>query len=215
MDKTPTGRFAASAEEIRAAARWLLTAAAGLLAALVAGLQIRGLNGLPAWRVVVALIGAAVAIAAVGSVASGAARLLAAEWPTLTYLGAQEVAQQLRPPNTRASRERAADLRDVVKSIVENREELYRAQAETIPDLHRRLAASNSDMRADAGGPASAALAARAAALRAAADNVVDFANYQLTRARFERLRRHLLLAGIPVVAGVVVFTLATGTGSR
>lgn len=129
----------------------------------------------------------------------------------------------------------AGDVRNICKELLTHREELYGEVAESPEDLYRKLIAVNKRVRGPGptttkttvgrslrqpgaspshpgGIPADTGPNApeRAAELRAATKTVVEFANYWRTRSNFNALRRTLLIAAPFVVAGLLIFAVAT-----
>jgi hypothetical protein len=93
--------YAAAAESLRSATKWLLAAAAGVAALLVAGLQLGTLGKLSShdWpRLVIAVISLIIALVAVGAVIWQATALLADEWITLAHLTSREFHERLNAP---------------------------------------------------------------------------------------------------------------------
>jgi hypothetical protein len=206
-DVSTAASYAAATENLRTATRWLLTAAAGAAAVLVAGVQLTSIGSLGPgdWpRLAAAAGGLAAGLGAAGYMIFQASLLLADKWITLAALELEEVKQLLWNPSRR-DRRRLEEL-DRIKEELENyQDEFYGSVADSIPDLYSRLIEANKKARE----APSAEHAQAAADLRKAVDTVVQAANYSYTRAGFAALRRRLALAGAVFIAGIVVFTYA------
>lgn len=205
--------YAAATESLRAAAKWLLAAAAGVAGLLVAGLQLGSLGHLTSddvIRLVIALLGLAIALVGVAVVIQSAGALLGDEWLTLGQLSSADFQARLNTPGPR--REVAAAIYTEVESY---REELYGGIATSMGDLYAVLARTNEQLRSNNGIDTDPQVIARAAEVRAAVKNVVDYANYRRTRVRFDALRRALGWGGIAVVVGLVIFAVASNPLER
>jgi hypothetical protein len=200
--------YAAATENLRTATRWLLTAAAGAGAALVAGLQLTSIGSLGTsdWpRLAAAVGGLAGGLGAVGYMIFEASLLLTDKWITLAALEMERVNPLLWDSRRRRDRRRLEDLDRIKKELQNYREEFYRSVAESIPDLYQRLSDANTKARESP----SAEHAQAAADLRGAVDTLVQAANYSYIRSGFAALRRRLAMAGAVFVAGIVVFAYA------
>jgi hypothetical protein len=89
----------------------------------------------------------------------------------------------------------------ILVTISEHREELFGSVAESVPDLFRELSARNAGVRA--GGEPEPAQDAQAAAER-----VIDFANYLVTRERFDVLLKRLALGGVVAIAAIAAYAI-------
>ena len=101
--------YATATDNLRAAARWLLTAAAAAGGVLVAGLQLTGLGSLGAddWpRLLVACLGLAVGLGAVGYMVFQASLMLTDEWISLAQLDLEMINRQLAGQGRRRDRRR-------------------------------------------------------------------------------------------------------------
>jgi hypothetical protein len=204
--------YAAATENLRGAAKWLLAAAAGVAGLLVAGLQLGSLGHLTSGevlRLVVALIGLAVALAGVALVIWRAGALLSDEWLTLGQLSSEDFRARIKASGTQAGT--AA----IYTEVETYREELYGSVATTLGDLYRALSETNTAMRSSVGATAEPQAIARAAEVRAAVQNVVDYANYRRTRGKFDSLRCALGSGGTAVVVGLVIFAVASNPPSQ
>jgi len=212
----PGGSYAAATQALRTTARWLLTAAAGVGGALVAGLQLTSIGslGVSDWpRLVLAVGGLMTALVAVGYVIFRASRLLTDEWITLAQLALNEFDQLLRNPTTRREKQQSQMLRGLFAQLEVYKHELYAHVAQDVTDLYWRLQRANDAARGTSGGrrrrfrvqdPDSVALA-----LREAAGTVVQFANHYMTREKFKVLRREIARGTAVVVVGVLIFAYA------
>ncbi|GGQ87830.1 hypothetical protein [Couchioplanes azureus] len=223
----PADAYLAATEALRATTRWLVTAAAGVGAVLVAGLQLTGLGSLGAQempRLVAAFGGLVVALTGVGYMVLRASQILTTEWVTLADIekdifdhrvrqSAQRSDGGARPrlrdrvarPRDRRYRLRAAMIEGLKERLEFIAEELFGSLATSVPDLYAQLADANEAAR---GAPDSAP-ARSAAALQQAAVTVVAFANFYITKEWFKVLRRQLAAASAVVIAGVLVFAYA------
>ncbi|OKI04631.1 hypothetical protein A6A06_07685 [Streptomyces sp. CB02923] len=200
--------FAAATQSLRTTARWLLTAAAGVAAALVAGLQLTSIGSLGAdqWpRLLVAVGGVAAALAATSYVILRAAQLLTDEWVTLSQLEWENIERRFLRHPSRRDRRRHESLRKLYEDLPTYGDELYGHLAADVPDLYNQLRDANRAARLTPTAPVSP----RATALHEAAGAVTSYANYYLVRDAFIMLRRQLAVAGAVLVAGVLVFAYA------
>jgi hypothetical protein len=200
--------YAAAANNLRDATRWLLAAAAGAGAALLAGLSLTSIGslGFSDWpRLVAAGAGLAAALGAVGYMILRTSRLLTDEWFTLAQLQLEQFRQQLRDFSGRHDKEPGTTIDRIYVELNNARDELYGGVAESIEDLSGRLQKANDELRED---PSPARLQT-AVGLSAAADTLVQAANYSYIRADFAALRMRLAEAGAVFVAGIVVFAFA------
>ncbi|OJF11915.1 hypothetical protein BG844_23575 [Couchioplanes caeruleus subsp. caeruleus] len=222
----PADAYLAATEALRATTRWLVTAAAGVGAVLVAGLQLTGLGSLGSQeipRLVAAFAGLVVALTGVGYMVLRASQILTTEWVTLADIekdifdhrvrqSAQRQSGGSRPKfgdrigrlRDRRYRLRAAMIEGLKERLEFIAEELFGSLATSVPDLYAQLADANEAAR---GAPDSAP--ARSAALQQAAGTVVAFANFYITKEWFKVLRRQLAAASAVVIAGVLVFAYA------
>ncbi|MEV6596077.1 hypothetical protein AB0M36_04335 [Actinoplanes sp. NPDC051346] len=223
----PADAYLAATEALRSTTRWLVSAAAGVGAILVAGLQLTGLGSLGSQelpRLTAAFAGLIVALTAVGYMVLRASQLLTTEWVTLADIEKDIFDHRVRQsaqrqngapqPNfldrvgrlrDRRYRLRAAMIEGLKERLEFIAEELFGSLATSVPDLYAQLADANEAARA-AGG---AAPARSAVALTQAAGTVVAFANFYITKEWFKVLRRQLAAASAVVVAGVLVFAYA------
>lgn len=214
--------YAAATENLRAATRWLLTAAAGAGAVLVAGLQLTSIGSLGpgSWlRLAAASGGLAAGLGAVGYMVFQTSLLLTDRWITLAALETEEIRQLLWNHPSRHDQRRREELQRIKEALETYREEFYGSVAESIPDLYSQLIEANKQARETP----SPEHAQAAADLRKTADTVAQAANYFYIQAGFAALRRRLALSGAVFIAGIVVFAYAanppkpaaagTGTG--
>lgn len=195
----PAATFAAATETLRSTVRWLLTAAAGVGGLLVAGLQLTSLGSLSLddWRLWVGVSGVLVAVAGVAYLVTRASQVLTNEWTTLAQLSVDDFEARLAGATSECP---------LLHEIEVYKHELYAHVAETVEQLYQRLIQAN-ELARKAGVDESAAR--NAAELREAADKVVQFANYHVTRGRFRTLSRQLAFAAAAVVVGVLLFAYA------
>jgi hypothetical protein len=207
-DVSTAASYAAATENLRAATRWLLTAAAGAGAVLVAGVQLTSIGSLGPgdWpRLAAAAAGLAAGLGAVGYMIFQSSLLLTDQWITLAALELEDVQRLLWNPRRRRDRRRLEEIRRIKTELGNYQDEFYGSVASSIPDLWTRLIAANNKALASP----SAAHTQAAADLRGAVDTLVQAANYSYTRSGFAMLRRRLALAGVVFIAGIVVFAYA------
>lgn len=201
--------FGAAAENLRSTTKWLLTAAAAAAAAIASGLQLTGLGSLTVhdWpRLAAAGTGLAAVLGSVGYVLQQTSLLLSDKWVSLAELQLEQFKQMLRASGHRRDQRRAAVIDRIYKDITTCQDELYGDVADSLADLYGRLMEANKAARLC---PRSAQATEAAAQLKAAADTVVEVANYAYIRAGFSELRLRLALAGMVFAAGVVIFAYA------
>ena len=207
-DVSTAASYAAATENLRTATRWLLTAAAGAGAVLVAGVQLTSIGSLGPgdWpRLAAAGGGLAAGLGAAGYMIFQASLLLTDKWITLAALELEEVKQLLWNSGRRRDRRRLEELKRIKDELRNYQDEFYGSVADSIPDLYSRLIEANKKARESP----SADHAQAAADLRKAVDTLVQAANYSYTRSGFAALRRRLALAGAVFIVGIVVFTYA------
>lgn len=212
MVTTPGNRsYADATEKLRSAAKWLMTAAAGVGGVLVAGLQLGSLGelSLDHWqRLVIAVAGLALALGGVAVVVAHAGRLLTEDWITLGELSVEDFESRL---NRKEDKFRKGDVATIYADITSYGEELYGRVATSPEQLYHLLCEANRRAR-DIGGPSTTPASAAGVGdseIREAVNAVVEFANYRRTRADFERLQRVLAIATAAVLAGIVAFAIA------
>ena len=205
---TPAASYATASNNLRAAARWLLTAAAAAGGVLVAGIQLTGLGSLGAedWpRLLIACLGLAAGLGAVGYLIFQASLMLTDEWITLAQLDMEMINRQLAGSSRRRDRLRLERISKIRGELESYQDEFYGSVADSISDLYRRLIEANKNARQSP----SPAHAKEAAELRDVVDTVVQAANYSYARMAFAALRQHLIWAGTVFVAGIVIFAYA------
>ena len=204
----PAASYAMATDNLRAAARWLLTAVTAAGGVLVAGLQLTGLGslGLSDWpRLLVACLGLTAGLGAVGYMVFQASLMLTDEWITLAQLDLEMINRQLAGSGRRRDRRRLERIK-VIRGELENyQDEFYGSVADSLSDLYRRLIDANRQAR-ESPTPEHAKAAAD---LREVVDTVAQAANYSYARSAFAALRTHLIWAGAVFVLGIVVFAYA------
>jgi hypothetical protein len=204
----PAGSFATATYNLRAAARWLLTVSAGAAGILVAGLQLTGLGSLGAgdWpRLLIACLGLAAGLGAVGYVIFQTSLMLTDEWITLAQLDLEVINRQLADSTRRRDRRRLEQIRAIRDELENYQDEFYGSVASSLSDLYRRLIEANKNAR-ERPTPEHEREAAR---LKDVVDTVVQAANYAYVRSAFAALRQRLIWAGVVVIGGIVVFAYA------
>jgi hypothetical protein len=207
-DGSPAAGYATATDNLRIAARWLLTAAAAAGAVMVAGVQLTSIGSLGPddWpRLFAAVGGLAAGLGAVGYMIYHASQLLTDAWITLAQLVLEPFNQQLRDSGRRRDRRRADEIDRIRRELEAYQDEFYGSVADSVSDLYRRLIEANKKAREFP----SPAHAQAAADLKSAVDTLVRAANYSYTRAEFTVLRRRLAEAGAVFVAGIVIFAYA------
>jgi hypothetical protein len=204
----PAVGYARATDNLRAAARWLLTVAAAAGGVLVAGLQLTGLGSLGAgdWpRLLVACLGLAAGLGAVGYMVYQASLMLTDEWITLAQLDLEMINQQLAGSRRRRDRRRLEQVKKIRGELESYQDEFYGSVASSISDLYGRLIDANRQAR-ESPGPEHAKVAAD---LREVVDTLAQAANYSYARSAFAALRQRLIWAGAVFVTGIVVFAYA------
>ena len=207
-DGSPAASYATATDNLRTAARWLLTAAAAAGAVLVAGVQLTSIGSLGPgdWpRLLAAASGLAAGLGAVGYMIFHASLLLTDAWITLAQLVLDPFNQQLKDSARRRDRKRADKIDRIRRELDGYQDEFFGSLADSISDLYHRLIDANKKARESP----SPEHAQAAADLKRAVDSLVQAANYSYTRAEFAVLRRRLAGAGAVFVAGIVIFAYA------
>jgi hypothetical protein len=205
---SPAASYAMAADNLRAAARWLLTAAVAAGAVLVAGVQLTGLGSLGAgdWpRLLVACAGLAAGLGAVGYLFFEASLMLTDEWITLAQLDLEMIDGQLAGSSRRRDRRRLERIKKIRGELETYQDEFYGSVAGSISDLYRRLIDANRQARESP----SPEHAKAAADLKEVVDILAQAANYSYVRSAFAALRQHLIWAGAVFVIGIVIFAYA------
>ncbi|MFI6567052.1 hypothetical protein [Streptomyces sp. NPDC050534] len=199
--------YTAALESLRSAAKWLLTAFAGIAAALAAGLQLTGIGELPAtsWRLWVAIVGIALALAALGFMAHSASAILTEDWVTLSAFTDQDVDSQFQ--DTRGLTRHRFD--QVSMHIEDNRYELYGHVAPDLAALHRRLREATEQIDTSADPAARNAAVEQAAVLRTVARDVAQCANYHATLQLFRSMKVKLAWASLVAAVALGAFAYA------
>lgn len=209
------GHYAAATETLRSTAKWLLAAFAGVGGVLVAGLQLTSLGSL-GWhdplRLLAAVLGVGGAMGAVGYMVRDTAAILTAEWVTLAHFDDDAFDAMVQSGRSVVRKD---ELEAIGASIDDVQEELYGHVARSIDELQRRLREANEKTSAMTGGAQAtpeewAQAFAGAGELRAAAREVVDYANYERTARSFARLKRRLARGAVCAVISVTVFAYAS-----
>ena len=145
-DAYPAASYAMATDNLRAAARWLLTAVTAAGGVLVAGLQLTGLGslGLSDWpRLLVACLGLAAGLGAVGYMVFQASLMLTDEWITLAQLDLEMINWQLAGSGRRRDRRRLEELKRIRDELQNYQDEFYGSVAVSLADLYRRLIEAN------------------------------------------------------------------------
>ena len=134
-DTSSAASYATATDNLRTSARWLLTAAAGAGAVLVAGVQLTSIGslGLGEWpRLVAAVAGLAAGLGAVGYMIWQASLLLTDKWITLTALEEQDVQRLLWDPGRRRDKRRFEEVIRIRAELDRYREEFFGSVAGSI-----------------------------------------------------------------------------------
>lgn len=201
VDTSLAESYALATQNLRSTVRWILAAAAAVGGALVAGLQLTNLGALPLeqWpRLLTAVVGAAIALAAIGSMVYQASRILTDDWITLAQLSLHEFQSKLS---------RSAHLEGLFEELEVYKAELYGQVADSLPGLYDALRKVNVEERHQTS--RSQALNQDAATVRGAVAAVVQFANYFSTRRKFAALSRGLGVSTAVAFIGVLLFAYA------
>jgi hypothetical protein len=229
---TSTAAYLEATESIRAAARWLLAAFAGVGGVLVAGVPLTdiGQAGIWSFRFWVGVVAIAVALGSIAWMIRAVAGVFTAEYVSFGELRQANFPDRVErtkaqapegagpgeaKPTEDARTRRQRRVRAVGKVIDTSREELYGSHARSLAELSRHLRQVNEALAESAGSSSEtadgdpAALAQRHAALDGAAARVVAFANYEYTRRTFKSLFPRLALLGSIAAASVVAYAIA------
>jgi hypothetical protein len=207
-DAYPAASYAMATDNLRAAARWLLTAVTAAGGVLVAGLQLTGLGslGLGDWpRLLLACVGLTAGLGAVGYMVYQASLMLTDEWITLAQLDLEVINRQLAGSSRRRDRRRLERIKLIRGELENYQDEFYGSVADSLSDLYRRLIDANRQAR-ESPTPEHAKAAAD---LREVVDTVAQAANYSYARSAFAALRQRLIWAGAVFVLGIVLFAYA------
>ena len=207
-DAYPAASYAMATDNLRAAARWLLTAVTAAGGVLVAGLQLTGLGslGLSDWpRLLLACVGLTAGLGAVGYMVYQASLMLTDEWITLAQLDLELINRQLAGSSRRRDRRRLERIKLIRGELENYQDEFYGSVANSLSDLYRRLIDANRQAR-ESPTPEHAKAAVD---LREVVDTVAQAANYSYARSAFAALRQHIIWAGAVFVLGIVVFAYA------
>lgn len=207
-DASPAASYATATDNLRAAARWLLTAAVAAGAVLMAGVQLTGIGSLGTgdWpRLIAACAGLAAGLGAVGYLFFQASLMLTDEWITLAQLDLEMINRQLAGSSRRRDRRRLERIKTIRGELESYQDEFYGSVAGSIADLYRRLIEANRQAREWP----SPEHAKAAADLKEVVDTLAQAANYAYVRSAFAALRQRLIWAGAVFVAGMVIFAYA------
>lgn len=186
----PSSPYLAAAEDIRTAARWLLTAFAAVGGALIAGVPLTAVgrtapfSGSFFW----AAGGVAAALTAIAYMIFLVSRVCTSEFISFAEF------TRIGVPGVTGERRRSR-IRAIAESAERSRFELYGHEARDLGELRERLEEVNDQLREAStrpDKPVPTVLASRAASVTAAAARVTDFANYEYVRRIFERSFRDL-----------------------
>lgn len=201
--------YLAAAENIRTAARWLLTAFAAVGGVLIAGVPLTAIGRIDPWSInfLAAAVGVGVALLAIAYMIYLVSRVFTAEFVSFAEFSVADL------PGT-ASRRRIRTIRSIATTAERSRFELYGPVAADLGQLHERLTDLNEQVLKGSksrGASVSPELLERAEAVTAAAARVTDFVNYEFVRRTFRSLFPRLAACGAVVALGVGVYVLNTG----
>lgn len=205
------GGLTAATQVLRETTKWILAIGAGLASVLIAGLRLNQLGHLENDPLILALAiaSAVVGIGAVALVVFAAAAVLTNHFATLREIVERGQGAERRVP------ELPAEVTDALtKSIERERDILYQGIASDLTDLFSQVTEVNAAVLnpritgIPLTGQVESELGKRAAALNAAAERVVTYAEHWTTTRAWQRLLKVLSGGGIALVVGVVLFTV-------
>ena len=206
---TSASPYQSAAENIRSAARWLVTAFAAVGGVLVAGVPLTDLGEITPWSgaFVAAAGGVVAALLAIAYMIFVVSRVFTAEFISFADFAGSDI------PGGESSPRRRMLIREIAKTAERSGAELYGGEARDLGELYERLNAANELLRKETSAerPPTPAVSARAASVREAASRVVDFVNYEYVRRTFRGLYPRLVVGGVIVVVGVGVYVFKTG----
>lgn len=206
---TAASPYQSAAENIRSAARWLVTAFAGVGGVLVAGVPLTDLGNIKPWSgaFVAAVGGIIAALLAIAYMIFVVSRVFTAEFISFADFAGADI------PGGGASTRRRMLIREISTTAERSGAELYGGEARNLGELYERLNAANEVLRRETSAERTLApsVPARAASVREAAGRVADFANYEYVRRTFRGLFPRLVVGGAIVVIGVGVYVFKTG----
>lgn len=138
MTETPTSQldyFELKTESLAGTLKWLVASTGALAVAVIAGPQLTSIQDLRLWAALIAILGAVVALSAVGIVLFGAARVLALDAPTVTELSNLELDLGLLQTNELAATENIGAEAPMLKWVYERRTQL-RGESRSITELY-------------------------------------------------------------------------------
>jgi hypothetical protein len=206
----PASGYTAQLEVLRSTAKWLTAAFAGVGGILVAGLQLTGIGDLPvsSWRLYVALGTAGVALTSVGFMIRMTSTVLTHEWLTLASFSDEYIGALSTPGKDHRKQQHIAKIRD---ELNHSRHELYGYAAPDIEQLHRSLREADEEIwRTQPASENHAEATRRAAMIRRAAREAVQYANYHYTLDLFRAMRAKIAIAALVVAVSAGTFAYAT-----
>lgn len=127
--------FELKTENLAGTLKWLVASAGAIAVAVIAGLQLTSLHELRFWAALIAILGAVLALSAVGTVLFGAARVLALNAPTIIDLSNSELSLGLWQANGLASMEKIGDKAPKLKWVYERSTQLL-GESRSITELY-------------------------------------------------------------------------------
>lgn len=138
MTEAPTSQvdyFELKTENLAGTLKWLVASAGSIAVAVIAGLQLTSLQDLRLWAALIAILGAVLALSAVGLVLFGAARVLALNAPTIIDLSNRELDLGLLQANRLGSVEKIGAEAPMLKWVYERRTQLL-GESRSITELY-------------------------------------------------------------------------------
>ncbi len=226
-ENTGLSAFDEALGSIQATAKWIVAAAAAVLGAMIAGLQLKDLGPLreaSLLLLVIACLGCLAAIAGVGWILIAAARVLITQGLTLSDIARRELQIRVTKGPLRPGK-RVSDYDPLLRSLYKRKADLLPGAIDdvltfrnTYDDISEAADLVRSGTPASWEGvtydPADAGAVARLEAqvgeYRKRAERLIDAAHLYLAQRAFRRLIRALWIGGIVAVAGIVIFILTT-----
>ena len=211
--------YTAETDRLRSSARWVASGLAAIGLALLAGVQLTSLGRLDGTRLGVAISAVVIALGGVAWMIDQSVQIFTTPWISLADISEREFLEGLlenapRPVLARILHRRSLQpitARELMEELDRQGNSLYRHVATDLPQLHERLRQANlkAATATEATGATRQSDLRRVQELRAAAQALVTYANYQRTRLAFQRLVPRLLSAGAIVAATIIVYAWA------
>jgi hypothetical protein len=212
--------FAAKAEDLTGTLKWLVAAAGGIAAAIVAGLQLTAIADLQLGAALLAALGAAAALTAVGIFLLRATRVLAIQSPAVSELSNEELAagvleplanldDKALPPLIAWVRERRTSLLGDATSITSLYSDGVVGARRALDSLRRGEKSTWGNRALD---PESAGdiawLSAEYAAATARVERLEEAAGYWARREAYLKVIKEVPLLFVVFIIGVLIFAV-------